>query len=125
MKKISFAGPWITDKEVDYAIDATKNGFYENYDGYAKRLEEKISSYLGIKYAIATHCCTVALHMAAVAIGLKEDDEVIVTDFSWVATSYAIAYTGAKCVFVDIDPDTWCIDPDSIENAITPVTSFD
>jgi perosamine synthetase len=53
---------------------------------------------------------------------LGKEDEVIVTDFSWVATAYAIAYTGAKCVFVDIDPDTWCIDPQAIEKAITPKT---
>jgi perosamine synthetase len=122
MKKISFAGPWITDKEIEYVVDATKNGFYENYDGHTKRLEEAVSSYLGAKYAIATHCCTHALHLAAAAINLGIDDEVIVTDFSWVATGYAVAYTGAKCVFVDIDPDTWCIDPQAIKNAITKKT---
>ncbi|EDZ64729.1 perosamine synthetase [beta proteobacterium KB13] len=122
MKKISFAGPWITDKEVEYVTDATINGFYENYDGYAKKLENEITSYLGVKYSIATHCCTVALHMAALAIGLKDDDEVIVTDFSWVATAYAISYTGAKCVFVDIDPDSWCISAEAIEAAITNKT---
>jgi perosamine synthetase len=122
MKKISFAGPWITEKEIEYVIDATKNGFYETYDLYAKKLEKTVAEYLGVKYAIATHCCTHALHLAAVSMGLNSDDEVIVTDFSWVATSYAIAYTGAKCVFVDVDPDTWCIDPKAIENAITPKT---
>ena len=122
MKKISFAGPWITQKEVDYVTDATLNGFYENYDSYTKRLEHTVANYLGVKYAIATHCCTVALHLAAVTIELKPDDEVIVTDFSWVATSYAISYTGAKCVFVDIDPNSWCIDPVAIETAITSKT---
>lgn len=122
MKKISFAGPWITQKELDYVVDATKNGFYETYDQHTKKLEKAVAEYLGAKYTIATHCCTVALHMAAVALDLGPEDEVIVTDFSWVATSYAIAYTGATCVFVDIDPDSWCIDPDAIEAAITPKT---
>jgi hypothetical protein len=47
---------------------------------------------------------------AAASLGLGPGDEAIVTDLSWVATAYAITYTGATCVFVDVDPDTWCID---------------
>ena len=121
-KKISFAGPSITEKEVSNVLDAVKNGWYENYDGYVRKLESAFSEYLGVRYAIATHCCTQALHLAAASLGLKEGDEVIVTDFSWVATAYAIAYTGAKCVFADITPDTWTIDPDSVRKALTPHT---
>ncbi len=121
-KKISFAGPWITQKEVDYVTDAATNGFYENYDGYAKKLEKTVCTYLGVGQAIATHCCTVALHLACAALGLKKGDEVICTDFSWVATAYAISYTGATPVFVDITPETWTIDPEAIKKAITPKT---
>jgi perosamine synthetase len=121
-KRISFAGPSITQKEIDYVMDAVNNGWYENYDVHTQRLERTFADYIGVKYAIATHCCTQALHLAALVLGLNEEDEVIVTDFSWVATAYAIAYTGAKCVFVDIDPDTWTIDPVCIEKAITPKT---
>lgn len=121
-KKISFAGPSITDKEITYVMDAVKTGWYENYEGYIKKLEKEFAEYIGVKYAVATFCCTHALHLAAAALGLKEGDEVIVTDFSWVATAYAIAYTGATCVFADIDPDTWNIDPECIRKAITPKT---
>jgi len=121
-KKIAFAGPWITDHEVQYVVDATVNGFYENYDKYVKRLESKVCDYLGVKHAIATHCCTVALHLACESLGLKEGDEVICTDFSWIATAYAISYTGATPVFVDIDPNTWTIDPEAIRKAVTPKT---
>lgn len=121
-KKIAFAGPSITQKEIDYAIDGVKNGFYENYDQFTRKLEKTLADYLGVKHVIATHCCTQALHMAAVVLGLTAEDEVIVTDFSWVATAHAIKYTGAKCVFVDVDPDSWCINPDAIEAAITPKT---
>lgn len=121
-KKISFAGPSITQKEIDYVTEGTRNGFYENYDVFAKRLEKTVAGYLGVKHAIATHCCTVALHLASATLGLKEDDEVICTDFSWVATAYSVAYTGAKLVFVDISPDTWTIDPEAIRRAITPKT---
>ena len=121
-KRISFAGPSITEKELSYVLDAAKNGWYEHYDDYTKRLERTFADYIGVRYALATHCCTQALHLAAAALELNESDEVIVTDFSWVATAYAVAYTGAKCVFVDIDPETWTIDPACIRKAITKKT---
>jgi len=121
-KKISFAGPWITQKEIDSVMDAVKNGWYENYTKHTRMLEQTVCEYLGVKYAIATHCCTQALHLAACSIDLQKGDEVIVTDHSWVATAYSITYTGATCVFVDIDPQTLCIDPKSIEKAITSKT---
>ncbi len=121
-KKISFAGPSITQKEMDYTADAVKNGWYDNFHMHVEKLKTAVSDYLGVKYAHPTHCCTLALHLSAAALGLKEGDEVICTDFSWVATAYAISYTGAKPVFVDIDPATWCIDPEAIRKAITPRT---
>ncbi|MCX5814637.1 MAG: DegT/DnrJ/EryC1/StrS family aminotransferase [Proteobacteria bacterium] len=121
-KKISFAGPWITQKEIDYVTDAVKNGWYETFDMHVKKLEKTVANYIGMKYAIATHCCTLALHLSCAALGLKKGDEVICTDFSWVATAYAISYTGATPVFVDIDPESWCIDPKAIEQAITKTT---
>ena len=121
-KRISFAGPSITEKEISYVLDAVTNGWYENYDDYTKRLEKAFAEYIGVRYAIATHCCTLALHLATATLPLTENDEVIVTDFSWVATAYSVAYTGAKCVFVDIDPDTWTIDPACIRKAITSKT---
>lgn len=122
MKKISFAGPSITLKEIAYVIDGVRNGFYETYDMHTKKLEKQICKYLGVKYAIATHCCTLALHLACASLDLKKGDEVICTDFSWVATAQAIAYTGATPVFVDIESATWCISPQAIEKAITSKT---
>lgn len=121
-KKIAFAGPWITQKEVDYVVDATKNGFYETFDKDIRALETTVCDLLDMKYAVPTHCCTLALHLACASLDLKEGDEVICTDFSWVATAYSIVYTGATPVFVDIEPDTWCICPEAIKNAITPRT---
>lgn len=121
-KKIAFAGPSITQKEVDYAVDAVKNGFYETYDQHTRKLEKAICDYLGVRFSIATHCCTLALHLACSTLDLKPGEEVICTDFSWVATAYSISYTGATPVFVDIDPDTWCINPSAIRPAITKNT---
>ena len=122
LKKISFAGPSITDREVKYVVDAVKNGWYWTFDKDIKKLEKTIAKYVGVKYALAGFCATHSMHLACLVCGFKKGDEVIVTDFSWVATAHVIAYTGATPVFVDIDPDTWCISPDAIEKAITPKT---
>ena len=121
-KKLAFAGPWVTQQEVDHVAQAVKDGWYEQYDKYMNEFMETVKKYLGVKYAIGTHCCTQALHLACASLGLKEGDEVIVTDHSWVATAYSISYTGAKCVFVDIDPVTLCIDYKCIEKAVTNKT---
>lgn len=121
-KKIYFAGPSISDQDIETVLDACKNGWYDRMAYHVTGLEEQMKKYLGTNYAMATMCCTNALHLACISIGLKEGDEVIVTDHSWAATAHTIAYTGATCVFVDIDPRTLCIDPQRILEAITPKT---
>lgn len=121
-KKIAFAGPSITNREVRYAIDAVKHGWYQTFDKHIKKLEAAMASYIGTNYALAGFCATHCMHLACLVCGFKKGDEVIVTDFSWAATAHVIAYTGATPVFVDIDPDTWCIDPKAIERAITKKT---
>lgn len=121
-KKLSFAGPSITKKEISYVIDGVKRGFYETFDKDIKALEKTTSTYVGTKYALAGFCATHSLHLACLVCGFGKGDEVIVTDFSWAATAHVIAYTGATPVFVDVEPDTWCIDPKAIEQAITKKT---
>jgi len=121
-KKISFAGPSMTNKEVRYVTDAVKHGWYQTFDKDIKKLEQTIATYVGVKYALAGFCATHSLHLACLVCGFTKGDEVIVTDFSWAATAHVIVYTGATPVFVDIDPDTWCIDPKAIEKAITKKT---
>lgn len=121
-KKISFAGPSVTEKEIEYVVDGVKNGFYETFDQHIKKLEKAMADYVGMKYALAGFCATHSLHLACLVCGFKKGDEVICTDFSWVATAYVITYTGATPIFVDVDPNTWCIDPKAIEKAITKKT---
>ena len=122
MKKIPLAGPSITQKEIDYVHDAVVNGWYETYDMHIRQLEKAFADYVGAKYAIATYCGTHALHLAALALRLGPDDEVIVADQSYIATAYALSYVGAKCAFADVLPDTLCIDPHHVEKLITPKT---
>ncbi len=87
-----------------------------------KALEEAIAAYLGVKYAVAVASGTDALHLALLAAGIKRDDEVITTPFTFIATAEAASYLGAKPVFVDIDPSTFNIDISKIEAAITKKT---
>ncbi|WP_071189903.1 DegT/DnrJ/EryC1/StrS family aminotransferase [Trichormus sp. NMC-1] len=85
-------------------------------------LEEEFSHYCGAKYGIAVNTGTSALHLALLAAGIGPGDEVITTPFTFVATVAAIDYTGAKAVFVDIDPVSLTIDVTQIEAAITERT---
>lgn len=120
--RIYYTKPSITDLEVRYATDAAANGWGDQCYGYINRFEELFKQHLGVQYAIATSSCTGALHMGMAALGIGPGDEVIMADTNWIATASPIVHLGAKPVFVDILPDSWCIDPDKAEAAITPRT---
>ena len=87
-----------------------------------KALEQELADFIGVKHTVALNSGTDALHLALRALDIGAGDEVISTAFTFVATSEAIGIVGAKPVFVDIDKDTFNIDPAKIENAITPKT---
>lgn len=87
-----------------------------------EKLEELTASMAGSKYAVAFSNGTATLISALIAHGVGAGDEVITSPFTFVATLNAILFTGATVVFADIDPKTYCIDPDAIEAAITPKT---
>ena len=120
--RIHYTKPSITSLEVEYATDAAANGWGERCYEYIHRFEHQFKEYLGVKYAIATSSCTGALHLGMAALGIGEGDEVIMADTNWIATASPIIHLGAKPVFVDILPDSWCIDPKLVEKAITART---
>lgn len=120
--KINYSKPSITELEVRYATDAASNGWGEKCYEYINRFEEMFKHHLGVKYAIATSSCTGALHMGLAALGIGPGDEVIMADTNWIATASPVVNLGAKPIFVDILTDTWCIDPDKAEAAITANT---
>ena len=120
--RIYYTKPSITELEVRYATDAAANGWGEKCYEYIYRFEEAFRVHLGIKYAIATSSCTGALHMGMAALGIGPGDEVIMAATNWIATASPAIHLGAKPVFVDILPDTWCLDPELVEKAITPRT---
>ena len=87
-----------------------------------KALEKDLADFFGVKFTVGLNSGTDALHLALRALDIGAGDEVITTAFTFVATTEAIGIVGAKPVFVDINPDTFNIDPDKIEAAITPKT---
>ena len=122
IRKIPYTKPSITELEVQYATDAAANGWGEHCYDYIIRFEKAFKDHLGVKYAITTSSCTGALHMGMHALGIGPGDEVILADANWIATAAPIAHLGATPVFVDILPDSWCLDPEQVEAAITPKT---
>jgi len=122
LPKIHYTKPSITSLEIEYATDATTNGWGENCYQYIERFEQLFRDHLNVKHAMATSSCTGALHMGLAALGVKNGDEVILGDINWIASAAPVTYLDATPVFVDVLPDTWCIDPAAIENAITEKT---
>ena len=114
--------PTITQKEIAYVYEAVKSGWVSSLGEFITQFEQKFAEFIGVKYALAVSNGTTALHLALVSLGIKEGDEVIVPDLTFIATANAVAYTGAKPVFADIDPETWCIDPEDIKRKITRKT---
>ena len=114
------AGPSITEHEIQVVEDCMRNGWY-NYE-YVEKFQREFAAYHGRKYGIMTPNCTLALHLLLTALGVGEGDEVIVPDCTWIGSSACITYVRATPVFSDIEPVHWCMDPESLERAITPRT---
>jgi len=121
-KRIPIAGPWITQREIDYVTDAVTHAWYADHNIYHARFEEAFARYVGRAHAISLPSCTSALHLALLAAGVGPGDEVVVPDATWIASAAPISYVGATPVFADIDPASWCLAADSLEEWITPRT---
>jgi perosamine synthetase len=121
-KLILTAGPSITSREIEYVLDAVTHGWNQNWNSYLQRFEKEFARVVGSRFALCTSSCTGAMHLALLALGVGPGDEVIVPEITWVATASAVVYCGAKPVFVDVEADTWCMDVDSAERAITART---
>jgi len=84
--------------------------------------EREFADFVGAAHAVAVSSCTTALHLALLAAGVQPGDEVVTVSHSYIATANAVRYCGATPVFVDVEPDTFNIDPARIEGAVTPRT---
>ena len=111
--------PNLSGKEKKYVTDCIDSTWISSKGKYIELFEKQFAEYLNVKYAVGVCNGTVALHLALVALGIGEGDEVIVPSFTYIASVNSIAYTGAIPVFADCLPDTWQVDPADIEKKIT------
>jgi len=122
MKKITSAGPSITQAEIDLVTEAIQEGWGDKMSWYIDQFVSEFSAYVGVKYCLPTAHCTDAIHLAMLALDIGIGDEVIVPDLTWVASVAPILYVGATPVFADVDKVSWCITAESIEQRITSKT---
>lgn len=105
-----------------YVTDCIKTGWISSFGKYIERFEQLFAQYLDVKYAVTTTSGTTAIHLALAALGIGTGDEVIVPDLTIISCAVAVIYTGARPVFVDVDPITGTIDHEKIEEKITSKT---
>jgi dTDP-4-amino-4,6-dideoxygalactose transaminase len=108
--------------EIDAAIAGVSESGQFVLGDEVRAFEEEFADYCGARYAIALNSGTSALHLALLAANIGPGDEVITVPFTFVATVAAIRYTGARPVFVDIEPRSYTMDPDQLKAAITERT---
>ena len=113
--------PYFDSEELTEISDVLDSGWVSQ-GPKVREFEDKFARYLGVKYAIAVTNCTSALHLSLLGTGIKKGDEVLVSDFTYPATSHSVLFCGAKPIFIDVDPKTYNIDPNLIESKITEKT---
>ena len=121
-KFIPVCEPFLNGNEKIYVADCMETGWISSSGKYVKAFEENFAKYCDCNYGVAVCNGTVSLHLALSALGIGKGDEVILPDFTMIASAYSVCYTGAKPVFVDCDKDTWNIDVTKIEEKITSNT---
>jgi UDP-4-amino-4,6-dideoxy-N-acetyl-beta-L-altrosamine transaminase len=120
-QKIFYGHQYIDEDDIQAVVEVLRSD-YLTCGPKITELEEKLCSLTGAKYAVACSNGTAALHIAALSAGVGEGDEVITTPITFAASANCVLYCGARPVFVDIDPETYNIDPKKVEAAITPRT---
>lgn len=132
MKYYPVAEPNISSLEKKYVNDCLNSGWISSrgkymrgmygWGGYIEKFEKAYAKFNKTKYAVTTFNGTVSLHLILLALGIKKNDEVIVPNFTYIASANAVLYVGAKPIFVDCDIETYNINVDKIEGKITPKT---
>ena len=119
--KYSVAKPSLEGNELNYVNDAIKTGWISSQGGYVKRFEEAFAGWNNMNFGVACSSGTSALVLALRSLGIREGDEVIVPEFTMIASAWAVTYIGATPVFVDCKEDL-NIDEEKIEEKITKKT---
>jgi perosamine synthetase len=119
MPKIPVAVPDLSGDEEKYVVEAIRSSWISSTGPFITRFEAQFAGLCGTRAAVAVCNGTVALHLALLALDVRQGDEVLVPSLTYIATANACRYVGAEPVFVDADPQTWCIDPQRLEASIT------
>ena len=121
-ESIPVAAADLSGNEEAYVVDALRSSWISSSGAYINRFELEFAELCETRCSIGVCNGTVALHLALLALDVRPGDEVIVPSLTYVATANACRYVGAEPVFVDVDPETWCLDPSKIEASITTRT---
>ena len=116
--------PLIMEKDLEYVTDALKTGWISSEGIYIKKFEEAFASFLGVKHAITVNNGTNALILAVRSLNLPVGSEIIMPSMTIISCALAAIYNNMIPVFVDSDPQTWCIDANKIEEKITTKTKI-
>ncbi len=114
--------PNLNGNEFKYLIDAFMSSWISSSGEYINRFEKDFSNYSDCKYGVAVSNGTAALHLALTTLEIGINDEVIIPDLTFAATINSVLHANATPVIVDVEENSWCIDPNEIEKAITPKT---
>jgi perosamine synthetase len=117
--KIPVASPDLSGNEEQYVVEALRSSWISSTGPFVQRFEQQFAELCETNSCVGVCNGTVALHLAMLALDVRPGDEVLVPSLSYVATANAVRYVGAEPVFVDVDPETWCIDPKLLEASIT------
>ena len=120
--KIPVANPDIGKDEEDAVLEVVRSGWISSQSPYVRRFEKEFAGWLGVKHAIAVSNGTAALHLALLALGIGQDDEVIVPDLTFASPANMVILSGARPVFADVTRDYWCINPEEIKRKLTEKT---
>jgi dTDP-4-amino-4,6-dideoxygalactose transaminase len=118
---VPFAPPAIGPEEIAEVVETLESGWLSTGPRVA-RFEREFAEYAGAEHAIAVNSCTAALHLSLLASAVGQGHEVITTPLTFCATANVVVHTGATPVFADIDPETFNLDPQAAQAAVTPRT---
>lgn len=119
---IPVAEPVLGGNELAYVTECIETNWISSIGAYVSRFEEEFAAFIGTEYAATACNGTAALHLALACYDIGPGDEVIIPSLTFASTAFAVSYCGAKPVFVDVEPDTWCMNPAHIEAKLTKNT---
>lgn len=122
VRRIPLAVPDLSGNEEQYVVRAIRSSWISSTGEFVERFEREFAALCGTPSALAVANGTVALHLALLVLGVGPGDEVLVPSLTYVATANAVRYVGAEPVFVDVDAETWCLDPRRLEAGLSPRT---